>query len=119
MSLLVLPRLSMAEPTMCGSKGSTPVVTRTEAEQLARYLEITAKKLTKEDLKERVARKLDLDEAKIATPVDALNHARWRGIMEEVFKDDGNKGGDDAERTQEGGNGGRKRRNGSGGDDAG
>jgi hypothetical protein len=80
---------------------------------------ITAKELTKEELKERVERRLDLDEAKAMTPIDALNHARWRQVMDEVFKEDDNKGDDHAKRTEAGSNGGRKRGNGTGGSDAG
>jgi hypothetical protein len=149
---LLLPGLEM-----CASKGSIPVITQTQAEQLAAYrrlaalqstqsglaesyafarqaiadnlfkqefvpsppVEVTARELTKEELRARVERKLDLDEAKITTAAEMVSHGRWRRIVDEVFKEDGNKGGDDAERTQEGGNGGRKRGNGGGGDDAG
>ncbi len=80
--------------------------------------EVTVRELTKEELKERVARKLDLEEVKATTAAEVVNHARWRQIMDEVFKDDDN-GGDHAKRTQEGSNGGRKRGNGTGGQDAG
>lgn len=82
--------------------------------------EITAKELTKEELRARVERKLDLDEAKITTAAEMVSHGRWRRVMDEVFKEDGNKGGDDAERKEEAGSdGGRKRGDGTGGHDAG
>jgi hypothetical protein len=79
--------------------------------------QITAKELTKEELKERLARKLDLAEAGATDPVEVINLGRWRQIMEETFKDD-DKGGDHAKRTEAGSNGGRKRGDGAGGDDA-
>ena len=102
--------------TMCGSKGSYPI---SEAAQLAQYqrfarnqpnlykqeftppspsVEVTARELTKEELRERLTRKLDLEETKLTDPVDILNNGRWRQVMDEVFKDD-NKGGNDAKRT--------------------
>lgn len=128
---------------MCGSKGSYPI---SEAAQLAQYQrlvqqqpadwngygedlkalvrkatevvpQVTARELTKEELRERVERKLDLSEAAATDPVELINLGRWRQIMDEVFKDD-NKGGEDGKRTQEGKHG-CERRSDGGGDDAG
>ena len=107
---------------MCGSKGSVPVSSKFYKQELGPIPEkvvpeVTARELTKEELKERVARKLDLEEVRATTAAEVVNHARWRQVMDEVFKDD-DKGGDHAKRTQAGSNGGRKRGNGTGGDDA-
>jgi len=64
--------------------------------------QITAKELTKEELQEKVARKLDLEEAKAVDPVELLSLGRWRAVMDEVFKDD-NKGGEDGGKEEEDG----------------
>ena len=133
---------------MCASKGSTPVTQPSDLakyQQLAQQKsnpadwngygsglmalvrkaekpvpEITARELTKEELRERVERKLDLSEVEASgRPVELINLGRWRQVMDEVFKEDDDKGGDDAKRTEEAGsNGGRKRGDGTGGDDA-
>ena len=63
--------------------------------------QISARELTKEELKERVARKLDLEEVKATTAAEVVNHARWRQIMDEVFKDKP-KGEDDGKAQEDG-----------------
>lgn len=63
--------------------------------------EITARELTKEELKERVARKLDLTEAHAIDPVELVSVGRWRQVMDEVFKDEP-KGEDDGKAQEDG-----------------
>ena len=75
--------------------------------------EITARELTKEELKERVARKLDLTEAHAIDPVELVSVGRWRQVMDEVFKDEP-KGEDDGKAQEDGAVSDRR---GSGGED--